>query len=258
MSRLSKLSKENKLFIPFIVCGDPDLETTKEIVLSCVKAGADAIELGIPFSDPMAEGPVIMNAYDRAIKSGTTTTKVIEMVSELRSQTDIPLVFMTYANVVYAYKSGIEEFVKEAAAAGIDALILPDVSFEEKAEFSDICDKYDVDFISLIAPSSGDRIEMIAKEAKGFLYCVSSPGVTGVRKNIDTDIDSMIKRARSVSQITCAIGFGISTPEQAKDMAHKADGVIVGSSIVSLCEEHGKKAPDKIFEYVSAMKAVLN
>ena len=244
MSRLSKLSKENKLFIPFIVCGDPDLETTKEVVLSCVKAGADAIELGIPFSDPMAEGPVIMNAYDRAIKSGTTTTKVIEMVSELRSQTDIPLVFMTYANVVYAYKSGIEEFVKEAAAAGIDALILPDVSFEEKAEFSDICDKYAVDFISLIAPSSGDRIEMIAKEAKGFLYCVSSPGVTGVRKNIDTDIDSMIKR--------------ISTPEQAKDMAHKSDGVIVGSSIVSLCEEHGKKAPDKIFEYVSAMKAALN
>ena len=258
MSRLSKLSKENKLFIPFIVCGDPDLETTKEVVLSCVKAGADAIELGIPFSDPMAEGPVIMNAYDRAIKSGTTTTKVIEMVSELRSQTDIPLVFMTYANVVYAYKSGIEEFVKEAAAAGIDALILPDVSFEEKAEFSDICDKYDVDFISLIAPSSGDRIEMIAKEAKGFLYCVSSPGVTGVRKNIDTDIDSMIKKARGVSQITCAIGFGISTPEQAKDMAHEADGVIVGSSIVSLCEEHGKKAPDKIFEYVSAMKAALN
>ena len=169
MSRLSKLSKENKLFIPFIVCGDPDIETTKEIVLSCVKAGADVIELGIPFSDPMAEGPVIMNAYDRAIKAGTTTTKVINMLSEIRTQVDIPLVFMTYANVVYAYKSGIEDFVKEAAAAGIDALILPDVSFEEKAEFSDICDRYNVDFISLIAPSSEDRIEMIAREAKGFL-----------------------------------------------------------------------------------------
>ena len=159
MSRLSKLSKENKLFIPFIVCGDPDIETTKEIVLSCVKAGADVIELGIPFSDPMAEGSVIMNAYDRAIKAGTTTTKVINMLSEIRTQVDIPLVFMTYANVVYAYKSGIEDFVKEAAAAGIDALILPDVSFEDKAEFSDICDRYNVDFISLIAPSSEDRIE---------------------------------------------------------------------------------------------------
>lgn len=257
MSRLSKLSKENKLFIPFIVCGDPDIETTKEIVLSCVKAGADVIELGIPFSDPMAEGPVIMNAYDRAIKAGTTTTKVINMLSEIRTQIDIPLVFMTYANVVYAYKSGIEDFVKEAAAAGIDALILPDVSFEEKAEFSDICDKYDVDFISLIAPSSEDRIEMIAREAKGFLYCVSSLGVTGVRENIDTDIDSMIQRVRKVSQIPCAIGFGISTPKQAKLMADKADGVIVGSGIVSLCEEYGKEAPVKVFEYVRSMKEEL-
>ena len=254
MSRLSKLSKENKLFIPFIVCGDPDIETTKEIVLSCVKAGADVIELGIPFSDPMAEGPVIMNAYDRAIKAGTTTTKVINMLSEIRTQVDIPLVFMTYANVVYAYKSGIEDFVKEAAAAGIDALILPDVSFEEKAEFSDICDRYNVDFISLIAPSSEDRIEMIAKEAKGFIYCVSSLGVTGVRENIDTDIDSMIQRVRKVSQIPCAIGFGISTPKQAKLMADKADGVIVGSGIVSLCEEYGKEAPAKVFEYVRGMK----
>ena len=257
MSRLSKLSKENKLFIPFIVCGDPDIETTKEIVLSCVKAGADVIELGIPFSDPMAEGPVIMNAYDRAIKAGTTTTKVINMLSEIRTQVDIPLVFMTYANVVYAYKSGIEDFVKEAVAAGIDALILPDVSFEEKAEFSDICDKYDVDFISLIAPSSEDRIEMIAKEAKGFIYCVSSLGVTGVRENIDTDIDSMIQRVRKVSQIPCAIGFGISTPKQAKLMADKADGVIVGSGIVSLCEEYGKEAPAKVFEYVRGMKEGL-
>ena len=257
MSRLSKLSKENKLFIPFIVCGDPDIETTKEIVLSCVKAGADVIELGIPFSDPMAEGPVIMNAYDRAIKACTTTTKVINMLSEIRTQIDIPLVFMTYANVVYAYKSGIEDFVKEAAAAGIDALILPDVSFEEKAEFSDICDKYDVDFISLIAPSSEDRIEMIAREAKGFLYCVSSLGVTGVRENIDTDIDSMIQRVRKVSQIPCAIGFGISTPKQAKLMADKADGVIVGSGIVSLCEEYGKEAPVKVFEYVRSMKEEL-
>lgn len=257
MSRLSKLSKENKLFIPFIVCGDPDIETTKEIVLSCVKAGADVIELGIPFSDPMAEGPVIMNAYDRAIKAGTTTTKVINMLSEIRTQINIPLVFMTYANVVYAYRSGIEDFVKEAAAAGIDALILPDVSFEEKAEFSDICDKYDVDFISLIAPSSEDRIEMIAREAKGFLYCVSSLGVTGVRENIDTDIDSMIQRVRKVSQIPCAIGFGISTPKQAKLMADKADGVIVGSGIVSLCEEYGKEAPVKVFEYVRSMKEEL-
>ena len=257
MSRLSKLSRENKLFIPFIVCGDPDIETTKEIVLSCVKAGADVIELGIPFSDPMAEGPVIMNAYDRAIMSGATTTKAINMLSEIRTQVDIPLVFMTYANVVYAYKSGIEDFVKEAAAAGIDALILPDVSFEEKSEFSDICDKYDVDFISLIAPSSEDRIEMIAKEAKGFIYCVSSLGVTGVRENIDTDIDSMIQRVRKVSQIPCAIGFGISTAKQAKLMADKADGVIVGSGIVSLCEEYGKEAPVKVFEYVRSMKEEL-
>ena len=257
MNKIHEAFKNKKAFIPFITCGDPDVSTTKAAILEMVKNGADLIEIGIPFSDPTAEGVVIQGANIRALAGGITTDKVFDMVADVRKEVNVPLVFMTYANVVYAYKSGIEDFVKEAAAAGIDALILPDVSFEEKAEFSDICDRYNVDFISLIAPSSEDRIEMIAKEAKGFIYCVSSLGVTGVRENIDTDIDSMIQRVRKVSQIPCAIGFGISTPKQAKLMADKADGVIVGSGIVSLCEEYGKEAPAKVFEYVRGMKEGL-
>ena len=257
MNKIHEAFKNRKAFIPFITCGDPDVDTTKAAILEMVKNGADLIEIGIPFSDPTAEGVVIQGANIRALKGGITTDKVFDMVADIRKEISIPLVFMTYANVVYAYKSGIEDFVKEAAAAGIDALILPDVSFEDKAEFSDICDRYNVDFISLIAPSSEDRIEMIAREAKGFLYCVSSLGVTGVRENIDTDIDSMIQRVRKVSQIPCAIGFGISTPKQAKLMADKADGVIVGSGIVSLCEEYGKESPVKVFEYVRSMKEEL-
>lgn len=229
-----------------------------EDIKSLKQVGADVIELGIAFSDPMAEGEVIMKAYNRALEEKAVTSKVMEILREVRKDIDIPLVFMTYANVVFGYKSGIEDFIKEAAQSGIDGLILPDVPFEEKKEFSDVCDKYNIDLISLIAPSSKNRIEMIAKEAKGFLYCVSSLGVTGVRENINTDIDSMIKNVRLVSDIPCAIGFGISTKEQAKTMASKSDGVIVGSYIVSLYEKYKSESPKYVGEYVRKMKEAIN
>ncbi|MCR4586225.1 MAG: tryptophan synthase subunit alpha [Lachnospiraceae bacterium] len=251
MSKIYKAFENKKAFIPFITCGDPDLETTKKCVLEMIKAGADLVELGIPFSDPTAEGPVIQGANEIALKGGVTTDKVFGLVRELRKETDTPFVFMTYANVVYSY--GAEKFMAECEEAGIDGIILPDVPFEEKEEFLPYCKKYGVDLISMIAPTSSDRIAMIAKEAEGFIYVVSSLGVTGTRSEITTDLDSIIKVIRENTDIPCAIGFGISTPEQAKKMAAISDGAIVGSAIIRILEESGSEAPAKLAEYVSSM-----
>lgn len=255
MSRIKEAFANGKAFIPFITCGDPSLEVTKEAVKAMVLAGADLVELGIPFSDPTAEGPVIQAANVRALSGGVTTDKVFDMVVELRKEVTVPLVFMTYANVVFSY--GIEKFVKKSAEIGMNGIILPDVPFEEKEEFAEICKKYDIDFISLIAPTSNDRIEMIAKEADGFVYCVSSLGVTGVRKEITTNVAEMVSLVKKAQDIPCAIGFGISTPEQAKKMAEAADGVIVGSAIVKICGEYGEKCPTYLSQYVKSMKDVL-
>lgn len=255
MSKISKAFDHGKAFIPFITCGDPDLETTKKIVLKMVEAGADLIELGIPFSDPTAEGPVIMDADLRALNAGATTEKVFALAEDLRKTVDIPMVFMTYANVLFSY--GSEEFIKRTADIGIDGIIIPDIPFEEKDEFDEYCRKYDVDFISMIAPTSENRITKIASEATGFLYCVSSLGVTGTRSNITTDIGAMVKVAKAANDIPCAVGFGISTPEQAKNMAAQADGVIVGSAIVKLCAKYGKDAPSYIYDYVKEMKDAI-
>lgn len=256
MNKLSDVFKDKKAFIPFITCGDPDLETTEQIVYAMERAGADIIELGIPFSDPTAEGPVIMEADIRALKAKTTTKKVFDMVNKIRKNSNIPLVFMTYANVVFSY--GIENFAKECARLSVAGLILPDLPFEEKKEFLDVFEKYEVDIISLIAPTSNDRIKMIAKEARGFLYLVSSLGVTGVRNEITTDISAMIKLVREVSDIPIAIGFGISTKEQAKQMSKLADGVIVGSAIVKLCERYANNSISHIEKFVKEMKEAIN
>ena len=243
-----------KAFIPFITSGDPSLEVTEQLVYACEEAGADIIELGIPFSDPTAEGPVIQAANMRALAGGVTTDKIFAMVERIRKKTEIPLVFMTYANVVFSYGKGTEDFVRRAAEVGINGLILPDVPFEEKEEFDSPCRKYGLDFISLIAPTSHDRIKMIAKEARGFVYCVSSLGVTGTRSEITTDIGAMVKLVKDVSDIPCAVGFGISTPEQAARMAALSDGAIVGSAIVKLCGAYKEDCVPKIREYVKAMK----
>ena len=251
MSKIAKAFEKGKAFIPFITCGDPSLEVTEKIVYAMEEAGADLIELGIPFSDPTAEGPVIQEANIRALSGGVTTDKIFGMVEKIRKNSQIPLVFMTYANVVYSY--GTERFVKKAAEIGMDGLILPDVPFEEKEEFDVVCRQYGLDLISLIAPTSHDRIRMIAKEANGFVYCVSSLGVTGMRSEITTDIGAMVKLVKEAKDIPCAVGFGISTPEQAVKMAGLSDGAIVGSAIVKLCKENGENAPEHIREYVQAM-----
>ena len=252
MSKIASAFENGKAFIAFITCGDPDLETTAAAVRAAVENGADLIELGIPFSDPTAEGPVIQGANLRALSGGITTDKVFDFVREIRRDVSVPMVFMTYANVVFSY--GSERFISTCNEIGIDGLILPDIPFEEKDEFQPICKKYGVDLISLIAPTSQNRIAMIAKEAEGFLYIVSSLGVTGTRSEIETDLGEMVKLVRENANIPCAIGFGISTPEQAKQMADIADGAIVGSAIVKLLEKHGKDAPRYIGEYVKSMK----
>ena len=256
MSRIKEAFAGGKAFIPFITCGDPNLETTKKIVLEMVKNGANLIELGIPFSDPTAEGPVIQGANLRALTGGVTTDDVFQLVRELRKETDVPFVFMTYANVVYSY--GTEKFLKIASEAGMDGLILPDVPFEEKEDFAPACEAVGMDLISLIAPTSNDRIKMIASEAKGFLYCVSSLGVTGTRTEISTDLASMVKLVREANpDIPCAIGFGISGPEQAAKMAAISEGVIVGSAIVKKVAEHGENAAPVIGEFVKEMVSAI-
>lgn len=251
MSNIISAFQNGKAFIPFITCGDPDLETTAEAVRTAVDNGADLIELGIPFSDPTAEGVVIQGANLRALQGGVTTDKVFAFVKELRRDISVPMVFMTYANVVFSY--GAERFISACREIGIDGLIFPDLPFEEIDEFRPICKKHDVDLISLIAPTSENRIAMIAKEAEGFLYIVSSFGVTGAREEIKTDLASIVKAVRENTDVPCAIGFGISTPEQAKKMADLSDGIIVGSAIVKFLEQYGRNAPDYIGEYVKTM-----
>jgi len=255
MSNIKNAFTNGKAFIPFITCGDPDLETTRKVVIEAANAGADLIELGIPFSDPTAEGPVIQGANLRALEGGVTTDKVFELVKEIRKEVSIPMVFMTYANVVYSY--GAEKFISTCSQIGIDGLILPDIPFEEKDEFLDICHKENVDLVSMIAPTSENRIAMIAKEAEGFLYIVSSLGVTGTRSEITTDLSSIVKLVKENTDTPCAIGFGISTPEQAKKMASIADGAIVGSAIIKILEKYGAEAPKYVGEYVKSMKDVV-
>lgn len=255
MSNIQKAFENGKAFIAFITCGDPDLATTAEVVKEAAHNGADLIELGIPFSDPTAEGPVIQGANIRALKGGVTTDRIFDFVRELRKEVTVPMVFMTYANVVFSY--GSEKFIATCREIGMDGLILPDVPFEEKEEFQSICDQHDIDFISLIAPTSENRIAMIAKEAKGFLYIVSSLGVTGTRTEIKTDLSSIVEVVRQNTDVPCAIGFGISTPEQAKKMAGLSDGAIVGSAIIKILEKYGIEAPKYVGEYVKSMKDAI-
>lgn len=255
MSKIQNAFKDRKAFIPFITCGDPSLEITEQLVYAMEEAGAGLIELGIPFSDPTAEGPTIQAANMRALAGGVTTDKVFDMVGRIRKNTQIPMVFMTYANVVFSYGTG--EFIGKAAGLGMDGLILPDVPYEEKEEFSSVCKKYGMDMISLIAPTSHDRVRMIAKEAEGFVYCVSSLGVTGVRSEISTDIGAMVRLVKSEKEIPCAVGFGISTPEQAAKMAALSDGAIVGSAIVKLCGEYGRDCVPYVKKYVKTMSEAV-
>lgn len=255
MSKIGEAFDGKKAFIAFITCGDPDLETTAACVRAAVANGAGLIELGIPFSDPTAEGPVIQGANLRALTGGVTTDKIFDLVRDLRRDVKVPMVFMTYANVVFSY--GAERFLATCQQIGIDGIILPDLPFEEKEEFLPLCHTYGVDLISLIAPTSANRIAMIAKEAEGFIYVVSSLGVTGTRSEIKTDLTSIVEVIRENTDIPCAIGFGISNPEQAGKMAGISDGAIVGSAIIKIIEKYGREAAPHVGDYVREMTAGL-
>lgn len=252
MSKIQNAFKDGKAFISFLTGGDPDLDTTEKLIYAMEKAGADLIEIGVPFSDPIAEGPVIQEANERALAAGCTTDKLFDMVAKVRKNTDIPLVYLTYINPIFTY--GKEKFMKRCQECGIDGVIVPDLPYEEKGEILDICDAYGVDLITMIAPTSHERISQLAQGAKGFVYCVSSLGVTGVRTEIKTDISEMISLVKKVTDTPCAVGFGIATPEQAKKMASQSDGAIVGSAIVKIIAEHGKNSENYVYDYVKSMK----
>lgn len=256
MSRIQKAFEKGKAFIAFITAGDPSLEKTEEFILEMEKAGADLVEIGIPFSDPIAEGIVIQEADIRALAAGATTDKVFDMAAGVRKKTELPLVFMTYLNPVFHY--GYEKFFGRCQAAGVDGIIIPDLPFEEKGELEDIAAAHGVELISMIAPTSKQRIQAIAKEARGFLYVVSSLGVTGMRSEIQTDLGEILDSIRRVTDVPAAVGFGINTPEQAAAIAEKADGVIVGSAIVKLAEQYGEQAGPHIAAYVRKMKESLS
>lgn len=255
MSNISNAFKNGKAFIGFVTAGDPDLDASLEIMTVMAKGGCDLIEIGIPFSDPIAEGPVIQEADLRALANGTTTDKVFDLTKKLSERVDIPLVYMTYLNVLFKY--GYDKFFQNSKDAGVSGVIVPDLPYEEKDEVQSVADKYDIDVISLVAPTSEDRIKMIAGDAKGFIYTVSSMGVTGMRNKITTDLSAIVSHIKSVTNIPVAIGFGINTPEQAKKYSGIADGVIVGSAIVNLVSEHGKAAPKYVFDYVKSMKDAI-
>lgn len=252
MNRISKVFASGKAFIPFITAGDPSLEITEQLVLSMAEAGADLIELGIPFSDPVAEGPVIQEASHRALSGGASVDKIFDMVKRIRRTCDIPIAFMTYVNIVFAYDA--DRFMKNCRECGVDAIIVPDLPFEEREELMPFCLKHGILLISMISPTSKDRIRMIAREARGFVYCVSSLGVTGIREDIGDDVRDMVRHVKDVNDIPCAIGFGISTPEQASRMAEIADGVIVGSAIVKIIGQYGEECVPHVSEYVRMMK----
>lgn len=254
-NRISKAFENKKAFIGFLTAGDPTFEQSFNNIMAMISAGADLVEIGIPFSDPIAEGVVIQNADVRALKAGMTTDRAFELAAMVRAKTDIPLVFMTYLNPVFKY--GYDRFFAKCAEIGIDGLIVPDMPFEEKREADAAAKAHGVSIISMIAPTSEARIKAIAEDAEGFLYIVSSMGVTGVRSEIKTDLKSIMENVKKYAKVPAAIGFGISTPEQAKKMSQLADGVIVGSAIVRLIEKYGENAADEIFNYVKSMKDAI-
>ncbi|MGN1148980.1 MAG: tryptophan synthase subunit alpha [Lachnospiraceae bacterium] len=255
MNKIQKAFSNGKAFIAFLTAGDPDAASTVKYILEMERAGADLIEIGIPFSDPTAEGVVIQEASIRALEGGMTTEGVFGIVEEVRKQSQVPLALMTYLNPVFHY--GYEKFFARCQSLGVDGIIVPDLPFEEKGEAQEVAARFGVDVVSLIAPTSEERIQMIAREAKGFIYVVSSLGVTGVRKEITTDIDGMVKAIREATDVPCAIGFGISTPEQAAKMAKSADGVIVGSAIVKIIAQYGTDAAQPVYDYVKSMKDAI-
>lgn len=255
MTDIRKAFENNKAFIPFVTAGDPDLETTEKLLIAMSENGADIIEIGIPFSDPIAEGVAIQEADLRALANGTTTDKIFDMVKRIRPQIKCALAVMTYMNPIFAY--GTDKFMSKCKDSGISAVIVPDTPYEEKDELEPYCNKYEVELISTIAPTSKDRIKMIAKDAQGFIFCIPSLGVTGVKSEIAYDVKEMVALVKSVKDIPVAVGYGCSTPEEIKNIDKSADGVIIGSTVVEIVAEHGKDCVAPVVEYVKQMKEAL-
>ena len=264
MSRIEncfqKLKENNqKALVAFITAGDPDLPTTRQIFSIIEKNGADIIELGVPFSDPLADGPVIQAASQRALENGTTLKKIIQLVIDIRKGSQLPIVLMTSYNPVFAY--GLKPFVDDALNAGVDGVIIPDLPPEEAGEFDSHAKKQGLDMIHLLAPTSTeDRIRMIADESRGFIYYVSLTGTTGVKSEVSGDLKSKVQAIKNVAKLPVLVGFGISGPEQAREAAALSDGVIVGSAIVRLIEQNGNPADreSKIGDFVASVKQAIS
>lgn len=252
MSKIGNAFQNGKAFIGFLTAGDPSLDKTYEYIMTMEKAGADLVEIGIPFSDPIAEGIVIQEADLRALQGGTKLEDVFQLVARVRQTSQIPLVFLTYFNPVFHY--GVEKFFARCQEVGLDGIIIPDMPFEERDECAAAAKAHGIDIISMIAPTSKERIQKIAQVGEGFLYIVSSLGVTGTRTEIKTNLKEIIQTAKAVSNVPCAVGFGINTTEQAEAIARDADGVIVGSAIVKIIAKYGAEAAPHIYDYVKAMK----
>ncbi|MDR1157613.1 MAG: tryptophan synthase subunit alpha [Oscillospiraceae bacterium] len=256
MSRLSLAFQNGKAFIGFVTGGDPSLEASAEFIAEMARAGADVVEIGVPFSDPIAEGPVIQKANLRALAAGTTPDKLFALVTDVRRRgVTVPLVLLSYVNPLFRY--GYDAFLRRCRETGVDGLILPDLPFEEQGEVRGPAQAHGVDIITLIAPTSEDRVRHVAAHAAGFVYVVSSMGVTGVRREIETDLAGLLTLVRAATDIPAAVGFGVHTPAQAAAIARLADGVIVGSAIVALIETHGPAAGPYIYEYVREMKSAV-
>lgn len=253
-----RLTDGRKALITFVTAGDPDLETTRQLVLKMEESGADLIELGVPYSDPIAEGPVIQAANIRALKNDVRLDKLFELVSTLRKDTDIPLVFLLYVNCILQY--GEAQFFDSCLKHGLDGVIIPDLPLEESAEIYEEANRKGIRLIRLVAPSSADRIEMIASQAEGFLYCVSSLGVTGMRSSFNTNFSDFFKQINKAKSAPCAVGFGISTPEQVKELKQYCDGIIVGSAIVKkiATAPNSKEAVTSVSEFVCNIRKTLD
>lgn len=255
MNRIAKAFEANRPFIGFITGGDPSVAKTEEFILEMIAGGADIIEIGIPFSDPIAEGPVIQEANLRALDNGANVDKLFDMVASLRLKTQTPLLFMTYLNPVFRY--GYERFFSRCRECGLDGIIIPDLPYEERQEVEEAASRYGIILISMVAPTSKERIKQIVEQARGFIYTVSSMGVTGVRSNLDGSIGELVESIKKETQVPVAVGFGISNPQQARAVAAFADGVIVGSALVNIVAAHGEKAGPFLRQYVQEMKAAI-
>ena len=257
MSKLTEIFQNKKAFIPFLVADDPNAQTTIDSVVTLAENGADIVELGIPFSDPVADGPVIQAADLRAFDAGVNTDVVFEIVENVRQKTDVPIVFLTYLNIVFKY--GYEKFCQRCQDLNISGLVIPDLPMEEQGELRPIADQYQIDLIPLISPASGDRIEKIAASASGFIYMVSSLGVTGVRNSFSEQLTKTIERIKQVTQVPVAIGFGIHSPEQAAKLSEISDGIIIGSAVVKMVDEtaDSTELQSKLANYAQEIKNAI-